>query len=108
MRTFLVQCWQRTKNLSLFFQQSTDPHEIASGRIATWIYIVLLVTLLGIFNVYYSVSDVSQTISIKTPSFHTYQSLVQRYPGLACPCQNIGPLYNQFLELAPVYHQVQF
>ena len=108
IRTFLGRCWQWTTDLSFFYQQSTDPYEIESGRIATRMYIVLLISFLGTFNVYYSVTDVSQTISIKTPSIDTYQSLVQRFPNLACPCQNIGLLYRQFMELTPVYHQVEF
>jgi hypothetical protein len=108
MRAFLVRCWQFWKNLSFFYQQSTDPHEVESGRIATRIHIVLLITFLGIFNVYYSVTDVSQTISMKDPRFATYSSLVNLHPSLACPCRNIDPVYRKFIKLRPAYHQVEF
>ena len=108
IRALRVRCWQSVKNLSLFYQQSTDPYKIESGRIATWIYIVLLVTLLVVLNVFYGWTDVSQTISIKTPSVDTYRSLVDQYPSLACPCQRTDLSYGQFIALTPVYHQVEF
>ena len=108
IRPLLLQCWQWAKDLSFFHQQSTDPYKIGSGRIATRIYIVLLVFFLGIFVIYYSVTDVSQTISIKAPSSAAHASLAERYPSLACPCRNISISYNQFIRLTPVYHQVEF
>ena len=108
IRAFLGQCWQSTKNLTFFSQHSTDPYEIESGRIATRIYIVLLVSFLGAFVSYYSVTDVSQTIRITAPSIDTYRSLVAKYPSLTCPCRSIDLLQSQFIQLAPVYHQVKY
>ena len=67
----------------------------------------LLITFLAIFNVYFGLTDVSQIISIKTPSIDTYWSLVLQHPSLACPCQNIDLLHGKFIQVTPVYHQVE-
>ena len=107
IRALLVRCWESAKNLSFFYQYSTDPQKIESGRIATRIYVVLLINFLGTFIGYYRLSDVSRTISVKKPSINTYYSLFDRYPSVTCPCQSIDIAYSQFIQVTPVYHQVE-
>jgi hypothetical protein len=96
--------------LNLFKINSNDDNDqsqIRYQRIATRIYIVLIVLSLVIITLCLVLIPQTYIKTIKDPTqakFSHYHSL---YPSsLQCPCSSISIPYNVFLTIEPRYHQM--
>lgn len=106
MRNLLVKACQWLKELNFYRHNSTDEDEIQSGRIATRIYLVLLISFLAVFILYSGLANVSETISISVPTIEKYYSVLAIRPNLICLCTEIDFLQDEFIQITPRYHQV--
>ena len=77
------------------------------GRLATRLYVILLIVcsiVLGLYNV-----SQPQTVT-KTyvkPSLNTYNNLILDHNDtLQCPCSSISSMYTHFINIQPIFHQV--
>ena len=91
---------------SFFEADATDEYEKMSGRIASRIYIILIVAFLMVFVLYSTIDNVNQTVTIKISSIDTYYSLFVKHPNVICPCTNLDLNQGGFIHVKPIYHQV--
>ena len=105
----LRKIFQSIQSLNLFqtSASSTDQHRLTTERIATFVYLILLTTCLICLATYVSNEDVTQTITIKTPSVDDYRVLYEKQgTKLSCPCSTITTQYQNFLYIEPQFHQL--
>ncbi|CAF1196645.1 unnamed protein product [Adineta steineri] len=81
-----------------------DEHVIKNERRSTRLYLLLLIISIIILAFYYSTASYTQTIIIKSPTLSRYRTLLS-YTSLECDCSTIGIKYNEFLSIAPIYHE---
>ena len=98
------------RNINIFrshFAPTTDRYHIETQIIITRTYLVLLVVSLLIFVTYTSQVYVTETVSVKYPTYDQFLSLYRIYPeSLSCPCTVISIVFDQFMYLDVSYHQV--
>ncbi|CAF4123185.1 unnamed protein product, partial [Adineta steineri] len=90
---------------NLFNTASEDETIIQNERRSTRLYVVLLVTSMIIFLVYYSAAIYTEDVFIPSPSLDEYDH-IQNETSLQCPCTNIAVKYEVFAEVVPTYHQL--
>ncbi|CAF3909696.1 unnamed protein product, partial [Adineta steineri] len=95
----------RLFRLNLFNTASEDETIIQNERRSTRLYLVLLVTSMIVFLVYYSAALYTEDIFILSPSLDEYDR-IQNETSLQCPCTNITVKYEVFAEIVPTYHQL--
>ncbi|CAF0795308.1 unnamed protein product [Adineta steineri] len=95
----------RLFRLNLFNTASEDETIIQNERRSTRLYLVLLVTSMIVFLVYYSAALYTEDIFIPSPSLIEYDR-IQNETSLQCPCTNITVKYEVFAEIVPTYHQL--
>ncbi|CAF4144895.1 unnamed protein product [Adineta steineri] len=91
--------------LNLFNTASEDETIIQNERRSTRLYLVLLVTSMIMFLVYYSAALYTEDGFIPSPSLDEYYR-IQKEASLQCPCTNIAVKYEVFAEVVPTYHQL--
>ncbi|CAF3537998.1 unnamed protein product [Rotaria sp. Silwood1] len=93
--------------LNLFDNYSDDPLDILRGRISTWLYIILLITIMTIITVFTMNTSYWATETIYSPSEKQYEDLYQQYPDtLQCPCTSISNPYGSFVRVTLRQHQI--
>ncbi|CAF1141652.1 unnamed protein product [Adineta steineri] len=77
------------------------------GRWATRLYIALFISGLSILTIYSVVQPQVVTKTFNKPSFSIYTDLQQKYGDkLKCPCSVIASIYDQFIEIEPIFHEI--
>ncbi|CAF1177877.1 unnamed protein product [Adineta ricciae] len=93
--------------LNLFNDNSDNERFISDQRIATRIYILILLIVLIILTFYSSLSREVHRETIQKPTQSEYGYLLSIYSStLECPCSLISIQRNTFMEMEPEYHQV--
>ncbi|CAF4220959.1 unnamed protein product, partial [Adineta steineri] len=91
--------------LNLFDTASEDETIIQNERRSTRLYVVLLVTSMIIFLVYYSAAIYTEDVFIPSPSLDEYDG-IQKEASLQCPCTNIAVKYEVFAKIVPTHNQL--
>ncbi|CAF4117339.1 unnamed protein product, partial [Adineta steineri] len=91
--------------LNLFNTASEDETIIQNERRSTRLYLVLLVTSMIIFLVYYSAVIYTEDVFIPSPSLDEYDR-IQNETLLQSPCTNIAVKYGVFAKIVPIYYQL--
>lgn len=91
---------------SFYGADATNEYEKMSGRIASRIYIILIIGFLTVFVLYSSLDTVNQTVIIKVTSIDMYYSLVAKHPNIICSCTTLDLNQGGFVHVKPIYHQV--
>ena len=98
------------RNLNLFRSMIPSDHEEQQRRnelISTRLFICLLFASFLILLIYTSQVQVTQTITINSPTLGLYSSLYEKHAQtLTCPCSNIAVTQQQFISLTPTFHPV--
>ncbi|CAF3643756.1 unnamed protein product [Adineta steineri] len=100
---------QYCQNLNLFpsVPLTTDERELKNQNISTRLYISLFTLSLTILFLYTSLTDITKTINVPTPTLTKYEQLYSKYSQtLTCPCQHISINYDKFLSIKYTFHQV--
>ena len=78
------------------------------GQWTTRLYIILLVSSLGIVATYTIIDPQSLTKTFDKPVFDVYKQLKHKYGDqLQCSCLMTASTYNQYVQIQPVFHQVK-
>ncbi|CAF1265058.1 unnamed protein product [Adineta ricciae] len=99
----------RLRALNFFASPLTvnNEYEVQNERIATRIFVVLLILVILVLVVYTGQVNVTHTIEIKHPLYQQFQSLAVSYPDtLRCPCTNVAVQQSTFIILEPQFHQL--
>ncbi|CAF3573537.1 unnamed protein product [Rotaria socialis] len=87
--------------------EENDAFDILRGRISTWLYIILLTTIMMIIIIFKVKSSNWTNVTVYSPSIKQYENLYNQYPNtLLCPCSNISIPYDTFIQVTPIQHQV--
>ncbi len=96
-----------TLNVFPSIPPSIEEYQLQNERISTRLFILLLISSLGILLLYSSLINVTQTVNIKAPTIAQYSQLYLTYPQtLTCPCTKISINYETFLNVQYTFHQV--
>ncbi|CAF0801989.1 unnamed protein product [Adineta steineri] len=105
--------YQKTKffflNLNLFpsVPPTINEHQLRNQRIATRLFIFVLIILLYILLLYTSLINITETVNVKTPSIQEYSKLYNSYSqALTCECTQISINYEKFILIKYTLHQV--
>ena len=96
------------RNLNLYKTTSTDEVDLRQQRIHTRIYLVLLITCLGVLLFYTAIVERSVIRIQAVSSIEDYEHLQNLYSeDVSCPCRRISILYNEFVTELRVntFHQ---
>ena len=101
----------RLRKLNLFRStrppDRNDEHQLKNELLSTRLFICLLFISLVILVIYTSQVQVTQTITIDSPTLEHYSSLYQDHSQtLTCPCTRLAIAREEFISLAPTFHQV--
>ncbi|CAF4114461.1 unnamed protein product, partial [Adineta steineri] len=85
----------------------TDPFELKTTRIMTYIYLITLLLALSIVTIYLLASIRVRTETIQNPSQIIFENLNEKYMStLQCPCSSIANSYELFTSLSPTFHPI--
>lgn len=77
------------------------------GQLATRLYIILLTIGLSILTFYTAFQPQLLKKTIDQPSLSLYNRLLLDHGNaLRCPCSIISSVYNRYISIKPVFHQV--
>ncbi len=99
-------------NLNMFHRHNFGSHldRITAkyyGKLATRLYFILFTTSFAILMLYAIIQQQMMTKNFNKPSFETYNKLIQIYGDqLKCSCSSISSVYDQFLKIEPVFHEI--
>ncbi|CAF1413893.1 unnamed protein product [Adineta steineri] len=96
-------------NLNLFpsVPPTTNEYQLRNQRISTRLFIALLIMSLAILLLYTSLINITQTVSVKTPSIQEYTQLHNSYSqALTCDCTQISINYEKFIKIQYTLHQI--
>ena len=96
-------------NLNIFpsVPPKTDAHELRTQRIATRIFIGLLVVATTVLIGYISLINVTKTITVNKPPLKQYAALYAKHTqSLACGCSKVSIDYGQVARVQYRMHQV--
>ncbi|UJR07361.1 hypothetical protein I4U23_011647 [Adineta vaga] len=92
--------------LNLFQQQSSNDRQVYYQRIATRIYICMLISSLTVLATYTLLSVSIYHETEFKPTSSKYIELEQKYPSsLSCQCSVISIPYSTFITMHPQFHQ---
>ena len=107
VRNILLELKQAIINLNLFDDHSRDLFRTRRGRIATRLYILLLIGTTSVLLAYTSIPMQTITKTIQSPPYELYEVLQRRYQHtLQCPCRVVSIPYAELIEVKPTYHQL--
>ena len=76
-------------------------------RIATRLFIVLMIIALSVLVLYSSLTIITQTVTVEEPTVNVYNEFqVKHSQTLVCPCTQIAIDYEQFISFHPTFHQI--
>ena len=96
-------------NLNLFPSVPTavNGHELRNQKISTRLFIFVLTISLCVLLLYTSLINITQTVSVKSPSIEEYSQLYNLYDQtLTCDCTQISINYERFINIQYAFHQV--
>ncbi|CAF1056544.1 unnamed protein product [Adineta steineri] len=77
------------------------------GQWSTRLYIVSLITSIALIMFYVIIWPQTLTKTVNKPSLHAYNDLIKDHANtLECPCTFISSIYDQFIKIEPVFHQI--
>ena len=97
------------RNFNLFpsIPPSTDEDVLKKESISTRLFLLLLFAAMTILVLYTSLTTITRTVSIETPSLTQYRDLYNKHPQtLICPCSKISISYRDILSIEYSLHQV--
>lgn len=103
---FLIRLRRVFVEFNLFKTVSRDERSLRIQRWSTRLYIPLLFGAMCVLLVYTIIQVQARQIEVLNPSISTYMDLYAKYDNVKCPCTQISVLYERFLELSPLFHQV--
>ena len=104
---YIRRLWQSFQELNLFKKPSSNAGTSERERLATRIYIYLLIVLLLALATISALIVHSIERLERTPSPVRFSQLVHAYPDtLNCPCSKFGIIYDSFVSLRVQFHQV--
>lgn len=111
MKTRLKGFFVKTKlsilELNLFEKRSNEPLRLRRGRIATRLYLILLIGMISVLIAYISMSGQTIHTTVQAPSVEQYEDLRKHYSDtLQCPCTVVSILYQEFITVTPTFHQL--
>ena len=109
LRLLPAKIFKSIRSLNLFpsLPPSVDEHQLKTERISTQFYMILLAICFLVLLSYKAAENVTQTITIKAPSYDEYQILYEKQKEkLSCPCSTITSEYKDFLYIKPIFHQL--
>ena len=99
-------------NLNVFpaRQFGSDINRVTAKSLGQWttrLYIVLLASISLIFVLYTLVQPQASTKTFHQPTFDFYNRLRKEYGvALKCSCSSVASMYDEFVAMEPVFHQV--
>lgn len=96
-------------NLNIFHLRSfgTDIDAEYLGRIATRLYIGLLIISLSILTLHTIIQPEILTKTYEKPSINLYKDLIKDHLNtLECPCSKVSSPYSRSVTIEPIFHQV--
>jgi hypothetical protein len=99
---------QRLVSINLFKSRALSTDEsVYRGRVATRVFIVVLIICVIGFGFYTFLSSTTQVVTIMQLSLVTYEKLFnEQSVTLQCPCSKLSIPYGAFLNVTFVLHQV--
>ena len=101
--------WDAVTKLNLFKTAAArhDPFQRSSSRIATRLYIIVMLFSMIIVAIYLLSTRQTQMRTVVHASQDMFKSLYNRYPStIQCPCSDIAIPYKLFISLSPRFHPV--
>lgn len=98
--SFISRVQQLILSMNLF--DSDSPHEYVQyrERLATRLYVILLILITGFLFVYLLFEEHTRTKTVEFPSSNQLSQLQKKYPmTLSCPCMKTSITYSTFLTL---------
>ena len=78
------------------------------GRLATRLYMTLVITGLVILVIYTAIRPRILVKTLDRPSFDIYKRLIRDHSDtLECSCSSISSTYDRYVKIEPVFHQVK-
>ena len=94
------------RNMNIF-AKSANEHDIYKGRLATRLFLFVLIVLLSILLLYTSLINIKQLIIISKPTMNQYVQLNSKYSQtLTCPCSQISMNYKEIIEMSYKFHEI--
>ncbi|CAF1266166.1 unnamed protein product [Rotaria sordida] len=91
----------------MFKADGSNQHQISYQRIATRLYLFVLLISLIIISFYLLLNEDLQQKTIHQPSKFQYKELEKIYSSnLYCPCSTVSMSYSTFITIEPYFHQV--
>lgn len=107
MRNILLKVKKVIIELNLFSDYSQDLFRIRRGRVATRLYVFLLIGTSSVLIMYTSISIQTISKTIQSPPQELYEVLQKLYPDtLQCPCRVVSVPYKKLIEVLPTYHEL--
>jgi len=109
IRTIFQQLKQLIENLNLFPTVSslTDPDTVRKEKLATKVYIILLIVGISILSLYTYFMIVVKTVHIQNPKIDEYTQLYLEYEEqLICPCKKLSINYEEIISIRVTMHQL--
>ncbi|CAF4340414.1 unnamed protein product [Rotaria sp. Silwood2] len=95
------------EKLNIFSNQSPDSIRIRHGRIASRLYLILLIVFICVLIVYTSISVQTIIKTVKPPTSEEYKKIfAQSSQTLQCPCTVALIPFEEVLQVIPHYHQI--
>ena len=108
-KRFWHQWLKRLHNLNFFpsIPPSTEEFDLRNQRTSTRLFIVLLILATTSLVVYYALINITETITVNSPTSERYAHLYSTYSQtLTCPCSKISISYDKFVAVQYRMHQV--
>lgn len=87
--------------------QDHDQERIRQGRVATRLYLVLMIIATFILVLYTTQSTQTISVNVQNPTQEQYEKMQEYHSStLKCPCTTISIPYKNFLQIVPTYHQL--
>ncbi|CAF1210515.1 unnamed protein product [Adineta steineri] len=85
----------------------TNPYELKTTRIMTYVYLITMLLALSIVTIYLLASIQVRTETIQNPSQMIFENLNEKYMStLQCPCNSIANSYDIFTSISPTFHPI--
>ncbi|CAF0857897.1 unnamed protein product [Adineta steineri] len=85
----------------------TNPFELKTTKIITYVYLITMLLALSIVTIYLLASTQVRTETIQNPSQMIFKNLNEKYMStLQCPCSSIANSYESFTSLSPTFHPI--
>ena len=106
VRCYLSVSLVAIRNMNMF-AKSANEHDIYKGRLATRLFLFVLIVLLSILLLYTSLINIKQLIIISKPTMNQYVQLNSKYSQtLTCPCSQISMNYKEIIEMSYKFHEI--